>query len=89
MTLGAGAGGFKREKKISLWLSSSVAGKDEEGKGRGGGGNAGILTSPTTGEEQRRIAEREEAVKSISVFGQATLQTLDSSSRQSVMNLHD
>lgn len=29
---------LKREKKFSLWLSSSVAGKDEEEKGEKGGG---------------------------------------------------
>lgn len=47
---------LKREKKFSLWLSSSVAGKDEEEKGEKGGGrggvNEGILTSPSTGKRK-------------------------------------
>lgn len=66
-----------------------MAGKDEEGRGRRRGVNAGILSSPTTGKDKRRIAEGEEAVKSVSVFSQATLQTQDRSNRQIVMNLHD
>ena len=32
---------LKREKKFSLWLSSSVAGKDEEEKGEKRGGRGG------------------------------------------------
>lgn len=58
-------------------------------KGLGVGGNAGVLTSPTTGKEARWIAGGEEAVKSNSVFNQAALQTLVSSICQSVFNLPD
>ncbi len=66
-----------KKKKISLWLSSSVAGKDREGM-RWEGVKTGILTSPTTGGEKRCIAEGEKAVKSISILNQTNLQTVDS-----------